>query len=57
MDEITQVGAEKSKISPFTISGSSKVYHTHKHSNTSHGLNFHHNFFLNARNSVLYEYQ
>ena len=35
-----------------------KIHHTYKHSNTCHGLNFHHNFFfLNAHNNVLYQNQ
>ena len=35
-----------------------KIYHTHKHSNTCHGLNFHcYLIFLNAHNDVLYQNQ
>ena len=40
------------------ISGSSKIHCTHKHSNTCHGLNFHHKLiFLNARKNVHYQNQ
>ena len=49
MDEITQTHAgwtEKSKMSVFAISGIPKIHPTHKHSNTCHGLIFHHNFFF-----------
>ena len=53
---LTQVVREKSKISFFAISGSSKIHRTPKHSNTSHGLNFHRKLiFLNAHNNVLYQ--
>ena len=52
MDEITHEShagwPEKSKTSCFAISGSLKIYRTHKHSNTCHGLNFRVIFF-NAR--------
>ena len=36
-----QVGPEKSQISVFAISASSKINCTHEHSNTCHGLKFH----------------
>ena len=47
----------KNKKNFFAISGSLKIHLTHKHSNTCHGLNFHLNFFLNARNNIFYQNQ
>ena len=51
-----QAGPEKSKTSVFAISGSSKIHHTHKLSNTCHVLNFHRKLiFLNANKCPLSE--
>ena len=49
-----QVGPEKSKISFFAISCSSKIHPTHKHSNTCHGLNFYLELIFLSLNARVY---
>ena len=59
MDEITLIHAGLAwdvENFIFCYSGCLKIYHTHKYSNTCHGLNFYRkDIFLNAPNNVRYD--
>ena len=52
----TQVWPEKSANLFFAISDGLKIYNTHKHFNTCHGINFHPKIFYKCSyNNVIYK--